>query len=139
MVVDAADRGDGERVRELMAALHPADVADLMGFLTAEDRAQIIPHIYPEALPEILSELDTNIREEVLRLVPPETLAKALEELDSDDVVDLVEDLDDARRARVLAAMPDIDRTAIPFWLPICSGRVSASRSRGRRGSESPQ
>ena len=28
MVVDAADRGDAERLRELLAALHPADVAD---------------------------------------------------------------------------------------------------------------
>ena len=30
LVVDAADRGDAERLRELLAALHPADVYDFM-------------------------------------------------------------------------------------------------------------
>ena len=113
MVVDAADRGDGARVKELMAALHPADVADLMGFLSAEDREQIIPHIAPEALADILSELEDNIREEVLGTIAPATLAKALEELDSDDAVDLVEDLEDDKRVQVLAAMRASDRTAI--------------------------
>ena len=33
MVVDALDRSDAERLRELLGALHPADIADLMGFL----------------------------------------------------------------------------------------------------------
>ena len=33
-VVDAADDGDGMRLRGLLEDLHPADVADLMGFLT---------------------------------------------------------------------------------------------------------
>ncbi len=113
MVIDAADRGDGERVRELVAALHPADVADLMGFLTADYREEIVPHIAPEELAEILSELDTNIREEVLDIVAPATLAKALEDLDSDDAADVVDDLDDKKRASVLAAMPEIERSAI--------------------------
>ena len=62
MVADALDRGDTERLRELLGALHPADIADLMGFLSWEDREELVPHLDPEALPEILSELDTDIR-----------------------------------------------------------------------------
>ena len=42
MVVDATDRGDAERLRELLAALRPADVADLMGFLSASDREEVV-------------------------------------------------------------------------------------------------
>ena len=113
MVIDAADRGDGARMGELVGALHPADVADLMGFLTADYREQIVPHIPPEALADILSELESNLREEVLEIVAPATLAKALEELDSDDAADVVDDLDDAKRASVLAALPAHERTAI--------------------------
>ncbi len=113
MVIDAADRNDGARLAELVGALHPADVADLMGFLTADYREEIIPHIPPDALAEILSELETNIREEVLEIVAPATLAKALEELDSDDAADVVDDLDEAKRASVLAALPAHERTAI--------------------------
>src|SRR5579884_3921082 len=63
MVIDAADRGDGERMRELVSALRPADVADLMGFLTAEYREEVVPHIPPEELAEILSELESSLRE----------------------------------------------------------------------------
>ena len=41
-VVDAADDGDGMRLRSLLEDLHPADVADLMGFLTSEHRAVVV-------------------------------------------------------------------------------------------------
>jgi magnesium transporter len=113
MVVDAADRNDGERLKELMQALHPADVADLMGFLTAEYREELIPHIASYDLAEILSELDTNLRKEILESAPAASLAKALEELDTDDAADVVDDLEDDKRAEVLAAMDDVDRAAI--------------------------
>jgi magnesium transporter len=113
MVIDAADRGDGQRLAELVSALRPADVADLMGFLTADYREEVVPHIPADALAEILSELDTNIREEVLEIVAPATLAKALADLDSDDAADVVDDLDEAMRERVLAALPAQERSAI--------------------------
>ncbi|WP_340646573.1 magnesium transporter [Phenylobacterium sp.] len=113
MVVDAIDRGDAERLRELLAALHPADVADLMGFLPSDYRSEVVAHLDPEALAEILSELDTEIREDVLEHVPSEILAKALGEMDSDDAVDVVDDLEDDKRAQVLAALPEMERSAI--------------------------
>lgn len=113
MVVDAADRGDAVRLRELIDALRPADVADLMGFLSAEYRYELLAFIAPEALAEILSELDYHIREDVLEQVTPAALVRALEELDSDDAADLVEDLEDDKRDAVLAAMSEADRTSI--------------------------
>jgi magnesium transporter len=113
MVIDAADRGDGARLAELVSALRPADVADLMGFLTEDYRAEIVPHIPAPALAEILAELEDKIREEVLEIVPPATLARALEELDSDDAADVVDDLDEKKRESVLAALPAQERTAI--------------------------
>ena len=93
-----------KRLRELVGALDPADVADLMGFLTADYREQIIPLLDPEALGEIISELEDNIREEVLEATPSVTLARALEELDTDDAADVIDDLDDTKRFQVLAA-----------------------------------
>ncbi|KAK0358283.1 hypothetical protein LTR94_036061, partial [Friedmanniomyces endolithicus] len=57
-VVDAADDGDGLRLRALLEDLHPADVADLMGFLTAEHRAVVVLWLTPELLAETLPELD---------------------------------------------------------------------------------
>jgi magnesium transporter len=117
MVVDALDRGDAERLRELLGALHPADVADLMGFLSADDREELVPHLDPEILGEVLSELDTEIREEILEHVPSQVLAKALGEMESDDAADVVDDLEADKRAQVLAAMPEIERAAIETTL----------------------
>lgn len=116
-VADALDRGDAERLRELLAALHPADIADLMGFLSADDREELIPHLDPETLAEILSELDTEIREDVLEHVPSATLAKAIGEMESDDAADVVDDLEDDKRAEVMAAMPELERAAIETTL----------------------
>ena len=113
MVIEAVDRGDAAALAELVKGLHPADFADLMGFLSADYREELVPAISPEALPEILAELDDNIREEVLELVPPAVLARALGELESDDAADVVEDLEDDKRHAVLAAMSDTDRAAI--------------------------
>ncbi|CAN5151269.1 magnesium transporter [soil metagenome] len=112
-VVDASDDGDGMRLRSLLEDLHPADVADLMGFLTSEHRAVVVLWLPPELLAETLPELDDNIREEVLERVPHLTLAEALQELDSDDAAAVVEDLEDDQRERVLSAMPAGDRAAI--------------------------
>jgi magnesium transporter len=112
-VIDAADRGDEEHLRELVEALHPADVADLMGFLPPAYRESLIPLLPPGDLAEILTELDDNIREDVLESVATDTLATALGDLDSDDAADVVDDLEDDKRDAVLAAMSDADRTAI--------------------------
>ncbi|HEY2356409.1 MAG TPA: magnesium transporter [Phenylobacterium sp.] len=117
MVADALDRGDTERLRELLGALHPADVADLMGFLSADDREELVPHLDPEILAEVLSELDTEIREEILEHVPSAILAKALGEMESDDAADVVDDLEADKRAQVLAAMPEVERAAIETTL----------------------
>ncbi len=113
LVIDAADRGDGMRLRELLDALHPADIADLMGFLRAGHRAQVIPWIPPDVLGEVLPELDDRIRDEVIDQLPPDTLAEVLQELESDDAAALVEDLDEDERREVLAAMPEGERAAI--------------------------
>ena len=129
MVIEAADRGDAAQLAELIRALHPADVADLMGFLSADYREELIPAISAEALPEILSELDDNIREEVLELVPPAVLAKALGELESDDAADVVEDLEDDKRHAVLAAMSDTDRAAIETSLSYAEESAGALSS----------
>ncbi len=112
-VVDASDAGDGPTLRSLLEDLHPADVADLMGFLTAEHRAVVVLWLPADLLAETLPELDDNIREEVLERVPHLILAEALQELDSDDAAAVVEDLEDDQREKVLAAMPEVDRAAI--------------------------
>jgi len=137
MVVDAADRGDTARLRALVHALRAEDVADLMGFLSADYREDIIPLLDAEELAEIIAELDTNLREEVLESVPPKQLAAALGELDSDDAADVVDDMEDQQRAEVLAEMSDVDRAAIENTLAY--GDETAGRLMQREVLAAPQ
>ena len=136
-VVDASDAGDGVKLRSLLEDLHPADVADLMGFLTVEHRGVVVLWLPPELLAATLPELDDGIREEVLERVPHLTLAEALQELDSDDAAAVVEDLEDDRRERVLAAMPELDRAAIESSLGYAED--SAGRLMQREVMAAPQ
>jgi magnesium transporter len=113
MVVDAADRGDTARLRELIDALHPADIADLIGFLSPAYREELVPLLSADDLAEVLSELEGAIREDILEQVEPGRLVAALGEMESDDAADVVDDLEEAKKGVVLAAMSDVDRASI--------------------------
>ena len=137
MVVDAADRGDTGRLRELIDALHPADIADLMGFLSPAYREELIPLLSADDLAEVLSELEGAIREDILENVDPARLAEALGEMDSDDAADVVDDLDQAKKGVVLAAMSDVDRASIESSLGY--GDETAGRLMQREVLAAPQ
>lgn len=113
LVIDAADLGDGMRLRELLDALHPADVADLLGFLSENYRELVIPWIPVDMLPDMLPELDEDIREEVIETLNTRDLAEVLQELDSDDATAVFEDLEESQQQAVLAAMPEMEREAM--------------------------
>ncbi|MFT3997560.1 MAG: magnesium transporter [Asticcacaulis sp.] len=113
LVIDAADRNDGMRLRELLGALHPADVADLLGFLSEDYREQVIPWIPADILPEVLPELDEGIREEIVENLRPVDLAEVLQELDSDDAAAVFEDMEADQQQAVLAAMDPEGREAM--------------------------
>lgn len=137
MVVDAADRGDRPRLRELVEALRPADVADLMGFVPPLLRAQLITDLPRDLLVEVLPELDDQIREDVLDEVEPGRIAEAVADLDTDDAAAVLEDLEEDQRAAVLAAMPATERAAVETALTYEEG--SAGRLMQREVLAAPQ
>lgn len=109
----AVEAGDSERLSALMEPLHAADIADLLEQINSYDRVQLIRLYGQEFDGEILSELDESIREEVIATLLPEVLAEAVRELDSDDVVDLVEDLEEPQQEVILDALEDADRAVV--------------------------
>jgi len=62
---------------------------------------------------DVLSELSDSLREEVLDFLPNDVLTIAVRELETDDVVDLIEDLEEAQQGLVLGALEDADRVAV--------------------------
>src|SRR6056297_3176518 len=112
-IMYAVDIQDREQLWAEMEPLHAADIADLLEQLNAFDRRRLIDLYGTEFDGDVLTELDESIREEVLNILNPEVLAEAVRDLDSDDVVDLVEDLETARQEAILGVLEDSDRVAV--------------------------
>ncbi|MGX9354861.1 magnesium transporter [Roseobacteraceae bacterium S113] len=112
-VVQAVDDGDRDGLMGLMVPLHPADIADVLEQVSADERARLIRLYGAEFEGDILSELDESIREEVIDVLKPDVLAEAVRELETDDVVDLIEDLEEPQQEAILDALEDTDRAAV--------------------------
>ena len=105
--------GDADRLRDLFDPLHPADIADLLEQLEGSERRELLLLAGDLVDGEVLSELEEGLREEVIEFLPKEQLAEAVRELESDDVVDLLEDLDEPQQEALLDVLEVGDRVAV--------------------------
>ncbi|MFC3086388.1 magnesium transporter [Tabrizicola soli] len=112
-VLAAVEAGDGEGVDSLLDPLHAADIADLLEQIGPSDRRALLALWSHEIDGEILSEISEGIREEVVEAMPREVLAEAVRDLETDDVVDILEDLDAPQQELILTALEDADRVAV--------------------------
>jgi magnesium transporter len=112
-ILDAVAASDTPRLTALMAPLHAADIADLLEQISQSERRELLDMWASEVDGDILSELDDSIREEVIAHLPANVLADAVRELDTDDVVDILEDLQGPQQGLILDALLDADRVAV--------------------------
>ena len=108
-VLEAVEAGARDELISLMEPMHAADIADLLEQISSADRYALIELYGVEFDGEILSELDESIREDVISALRPEVLAEAVRELESDDVVDLLEDLEQLQQDAIFNALDDAD------------------------------
>ncbi|MBT2129642.1 magnesium transporter [Aliiroseovarius lamellibrachiae] len=109
----ALEAEDPVALAELLDPMHPADIADLMEQLHDDERTMLVQLYGREFDGDILSELAEGLREDVVDAMAPEVLAEAVRELETDDVVDLIEDLDQPQTEAVLDALDDDDRVVV--------------------------
>ena len=109
----ALEPADPTALASLTADLHPADLADLIGLLSEDDREEFLKARGEELPPEVLAELDEDLREDVLEALGTAKVAEAVIELDTDDAAFVLEDLDEEQQAEILAEMPIEDRIAV--------------------------
>lgn len=110
----AVEAGDAVVLAALLEPLHAADVADLLEQVSGAERRALLALYSLEIDGDILSEIDESIREEVIESLPAAVLAEAVRELDTDDVVDILEDIEDAgQQQAILGALEDADRVAV--------------------------
>jgi magnesium transporter len=109
----AIEAGDAAALKAALEPVHPADIADILEQLDADQRARFLRLYASEFEGGILSEIDESIRDEVIESLPPEVLAEAVRELDSDDLVDILEDLEQPQRDFILESLESEDREAV--------------------------
>jgi len=88
--------------------LHPAQIADLVESSSHEEGEEIIDAVAadPELTADVFEELDTDHQIEFLRSHTNEEAAAILARMAPDDAADLLGELDQQRRLRVLNLMP---------------------------------
>ena len=107
---------DAKECGQLITAidpLRPADLTDLLEQINPFDRSRLIRLYDREFVGEIRTELHDGLREEIIDLLKPDVFADAVRKLETDDVVDLVEDLDNNQQEAVLEVLADTDRVAV--------------------------
>ncbi|MBC9247198.1 magnesium transporter [Paracoccus sp. 11-3] len=109
----AIEAEDAQKLNELLAPMHAADIADIIENLDPGERRVFVTLYGGEIDGEILSEIDEGIRDQIVEMLPRDVLAEAVREMDSDDVVDLIEDMDEPEREEILSALDAGDRAAV--------------------------
>jgi len=130
--LEAIEAGDGAALAAVLEPLHAADIADLIEQISPAQRRAFLALYGTEIDGEILSEIDDSIREDVIDAMPRAVLAEAVRELDTDDVVDILEDLEDSDQKFILDSLESDDRAAVESamaWPEGSAGRLMQSET----------
>ncbi len=102
-----AATGHEDQVREAMERLHPADAAELLDAVEADDvRARLFADLETPRAAAVLSLLGDPARDTLLDTLPETRLRAILTALESDDAADLLAELPREKVERLLQSIP---------------------------------
>lgn len=100
-----------EELKSLVEQLYPADIAELLEELPAEETLFFYRLLPGTVAADVLMEMDEVERKEVLDLLTDEEIADTfLTHMDSDDAADLLQELDEDKQDAILAHVEDIEQ-----------------------------
>ncbi len=88
-----------------LALLHPADIADIVEEMTADERIAVFQQLDIETAAEALQEVEPEMQAAIVSDLPEERAADILEEMDPDEAADLLQDLPEDRRDELVELM----------------------------------
>src|SRR5256885_1923506 len=88
-----------------LALLHPADIADVVEEMTADERVAVFQQLDLETAAEALQEVEPEMQAAIVTDLPEERAADILEEMDPDEAADLLQDLSEERREELVELM----------------------------------
>jgi magnesium transporter len=90
---------------ERLAALHPADLAEIIGELSPDERQGIVASLDEETAAETIAELDDRLQTQVVEGLDAETAADIIEEMSPDAAADLMSHLEPEKSKEVFEEM----------------------------------
>ena len=90
---------------EKLAFLHPADIADIVEEMTADERRAVFEQLDVETAAEALAEVEPEVQAAIVSDLQEERAADILEEMAPDEAADLLQDLPEERRDELVELM----------------------------------
>lgn len=100
---------DDRELESLLNDLHPADIAEILDELDANEGTYIFKILDTDKTAEILLELDESIREDILERLSPKEIAEELDVLDTNDAADIIAELPQSRKEEVILELQDME------------------------------
>src|SRR5437879_958455 len=88
-----------------LALLHPADIADVVEEMTADERVAVFQQLDLETAADARQEVEPEMQAALVSDLPEERAADILEEMDPDEAADLLQDLPEERREELVELM----------------------------------
>jgi Mg2+ transporter MgtE len=89
-----------------LAELRPADIADILEQLDADEAGAVLDRLAPEIAADTLNEVEAPLQSEILSELNPERASDLLEMLPPDDAADILADMPQHEAERLLSLMP---------------------------------
>ena len=90
-----------------LALLHPADIADIVEEMTADERRVVFDQLDVETAAETLGEVEPEMQAAIVGDLDEERAADILEEMDPDEATDLLQDLPEETREELIELMDE--------------------------------
>lgn len=113
LIRDALNDENDQSVREQVAELHTADIADLIEYLKPKHRSKLIDVADDLIEPEVYTDLDDSVREELVDEMNASEIAELVNELEIEDAIEVLQDLEKQEQQDVLNELSAEDRLVI--------------------------
>lgn len=106
----ALREGSWRGAARMVAAMHPAEIANLIESLPPAQREVVWNFVEPEVEGDVLVELSDEVRQAFIEGMDADELLAAADDMELDDLADLVGDLPEAVGAQLVKSMDTQDR-----------------------------
>ena len=97
-------------IKSSLKNLHAADIAELLEFLSTNQRTYLLNQLDSEDYTDVLAEIDDSIIDQTVNLLQHEKVAKSISDMETDDAVGLIESLEPDTQKKILDKVSAEDR-----------------------------